>query len=360
MAHRIQNNMLAYKGETPWHGLGIAVTPEMTGLEMLKVAKLDWKVQRRALAMRDGTGQGLMTDPLKGYRAIVREDTNQVFQVATDRYYPVQNEQVVDFFRQYCEAGHATMETVGGIDGGSKIWALAKLNGGSSMTIGEGDELKGYMLLATSHDGSLRTIGKATQVRVVCWNTLSAAIGEDSANEFKMKHSRKWTSAVAAEAREAMGMAIEQIQEANTLARELSHVQIDSNGRMQFVRRLLEGEGLLDQVVTDQSRVYEAANCNGSVLDAILDNHNPKQEDKEDVGRVGKAILEAIVNSPGSDLATAKDTLWGAVNGVTYFVDHERGRSQDTRLSGAWFGQGDQLKTAAVKVAAQMAGIGVN
>jgi hypothetical protein len=48
--------------------------------------------------------------------------------------------------------------------------------------------------------------------------------------------------------------------------------------------------------------------------------------------------LEAILSSPGSDLVTARDTLWGAVNGVSYWTDHQRGRGQDTRLSSAWFG----------------------
>jgi hypothetical protein len=94
----------------------------------------------------------------------------------------------VDFFHEYCNAGHATMETVGGLRDGAVVWALARLNGGSTRTIGANDELRGYMLLATSHDGSLRTIGKPTQVRVVCHNTLTAAVGEKTANTFSMKH----------------------------------------------------------------------------------------------------------------------------------------------------------------------------
>jgi len=358
MAHMITDNMISWKGNTPWHGLGVKVDSGMDGMQMLQAAKMDWKVQRRALAMRDGQGQGLMVDPLKGFRAIVREDTNEVFQVATDRYHPVQNAQVIDFFREFCEAGHATMDVVGGLKGGAVVWALAKLNGNgaSDANIGGVDRMKGYMMLATSHDGSLRTIGQATNVRVVCWNTLSAAIS-DKVGQFTMKHSSKWTSARADEARRTMGMAVEQIASENLILEKLSKVTVDDRGREEYVIRLLGGESLLSQVAANTAKDH--TQMGSSVLGNILDaSEQAKNGDATDsLGRLGKAILEAIVTSPGSDLVTAKDTMWGAVNGVTYHVDHVQGRGQDTRLNSAWFGNGDRLKRDAVKVACQMAGI---
>jgi hypothetical protein len=124
--------------------------------------------------MRDAAGNGLLTSQLAGFRAIVRADTNEVYQVATDKYHPVQNIEIVNFFKEFCEAGHATMETVGGLKGGAIVWALAKLNGGTNVKLQGIDELEGRMLLATSHDGSIRTIGLLTQIRVVCWNASSA------------------------------------------------------------------------------------------------------------------------------------------------------------------------------------------
>ena len=49
MSHQIENNMLAYKGAEPWHGLGFRVDENATGEQMLLTAGLNWKVQRRAL-----------------------------------------------------------------------------------------------------------------------------------------------------------------------------------------------------------------------------------------------------------------------------------------------------------------------
>src|SRR5580658_2054320 len=196
MSHMIENNQLAYVGKTPWHGLGFQVSENATGEEMLVTAGLNWLVQRRAIAMRNGTGDKsiMLTAQLEDYRAIVRSDTDEVFQVASNRYRPVQNAEIVDFFREYCEAGHARMETVGALRNGAVVWALARLNGGSGTELAGGDELRGYMLLATSHDGSLQTVGQPTQTRVVCWNTLSMALGDGRGKDstFKMKHVRKF------------------------------------------------------------------------------------------------------------------------------------------------------------------------
>jgi phage/plasmid-like protein (TIGR03299 family) len=327
MAHQIQNNQFAYKGEAAWHGLGTRVAATATGEEMLQVAGLAWTVKRRQLAMRSATtDRAMLTEPLSGFRAIVRTDTDRVFQVASDRYQPVQNREIVDFFREFCEAGHATVETVGALRDGAVIWALAKLNGGSSATLAGGDELRGYMMLATSHDGSLKTIGKPTQTRVVCGNTLSIALGERSAT-YSLKHSSKFTEAQRDAAKRVMGMAIENIAATNDLAAQLAAATLDHVGWMEFMGKLLGEDGLIDAKTANLSRV--AAD-----------------------------IQESTIASPGSALVSARGTLWGAVNGVTHYVDHvARARSDSNRLFSAWFGDGERMKNTAVRLAAEMAGI---
>jgi phage/plasmid-like protein (TIGR03299 family) len=358
MPAMIENNMMAYIGKKPWHGLGFEVPENATGEEMLVAAGLNWMVQRRAIAMRNGAGDKsiMLTSQLEDYRAIVRSDTDEVFQVASNRYRPVQNREIVDFFREYCEAGHARMETIGGLRNGAVVWALARLNGGSGATLAGGDELRGYMLLASSHDGSLQTIGQPTQTRVVCWNTLSMAIGEGRGKDstFKMKHVRKFDSSAKAEAQKVMGMACQQVAELNETAADLAKVRIDANGRLEFVERVLAAGGsVLDAVVEDSAPVTV------SLLDSVLANHsgNSREAREERLGKVGRAILESIVNSPGSELDSARGTLWGAVNGATYYADHlAPARSGSNRLMSAWFGQGEGLKERAVSVALEMAG----
>lgn len=354
MSHQILDNMIAWKNEVPWQGLGYEVPANATGAEMLKIAKLDWRVQRRSIAMRSGDSndrQKLLVDPLRNFRAIVRADNDYVFQVAKKLYMPVQNEEIVEFFREFCEAGHASMETVGGLNGGGIVWALARLNSGTTTKLQDVDELRGYLLLATSHTGQMRTIGKATQTRVVCWNTLSAALSEKN-KQFAMKHTRKFDEGVKAEAKAIMGMAIEQVQKTNELSAKLAKVTLTTSDRVQFLRTLLNIEKKEDEQPIEPSKqqVDDAlAFLEGQITDADL----------KSLGKQGQDILEAIYQSPGAKLPTADGTLWGVVNGVTYYADHMRSRSQDLRLQNAWFGATDKLKIDAMNLALQMAGVNV-
>jgi phage/plasmid-like protein (TIGR03299 family) len=190
------------------------------------------------------------------------------------------------------------------------------------------DKVEGRMLLATSHDSSMQTIGRATQVRVVCMNTMRAALRDHvgKSTEFKMSHLRKWTPAVAEEARLCMGMAQQQLARTNEVAEALAGITISSNDWLDFMGKLMGDENVLDTK-------------------------------KQALSRTAQAIKDATIDSPGSDLKSAKGTLWGAVNGVTYFADHQRGRTDDSRLTAAWFGEGDRLKSDAMAVAVEMAGV---
>jgi hypothetical protein len=61
-----------------------------------------------------------------------------------------------------------------------------------------------------------------------------------------------------------------------------------------------------------------------------------------------KAALEF---APGATLPSCKGTWWGALNAVTYVVDHEQGRSRDTALKNAWLGNQATLKRRALHLA---------
>ena len=64
--------------------------------------------------------------------------------------------------------------------------------------------------------------------------------------------------------------------------------------------------------------------------------------------RSGIDIRFALFGSaPGQDLTSASETLWGAVNAVTYYADHVRSGAAGERLDSAWFGAGYTLKEKA-------------
>lgn len=352
--HGIENNEIAYAGSTPWHGLGHSVERGTTGKRMLEIAKLNYPV-----LLEDVIVNGKV---LPQYKAIVRGDNGKVFSIQSDRYQPVQNEEIVDLFAEYCEAGHATMETVGAIRGGAIVWALARLNGDTKMTLAGDDQVEGYILFSSAHDGTLPTIGMPTQKRVVCQNTFNAALRANKSKAgFRMKHSTKWTPERATEAKEVLGIAIEDCVKFNELSAKLSNVTIDDKGRFEFISQLMDGKYLLEEATENAVASASAIAPTGDFLmDAITTTQrhmNAPVNFTEKLNRVGNSILDAILDSPGSDLTSAKNTLWGAVNGVSYYTDHVASRTQDSRLYNAWFGTAQQLKESAIAVASNMAGI---
>ena len=82
---------MAYRGETPWHGLGEKVTGEMSLDGWLDAAGLDWQIVPTPINV-DGADASA-----ESYRAIMRETDGRVYQVASDRYVPTQNAEMVSF-----------------------------------------------------------------------------------------------------------------------------------------------------------------------------------------------------------------------------------------------------------------------
>jgi phage/plasmid-like protein (TIGR03299 family) len=327
MAHMIENEEVAWIGKRPWYQFGAEMLPGASTLQWLQAAKLNWEVEMRDLAFMLPGPTGDLVNPLTKFKAVTRADNDRVFTVATESYHPMQNLEVVDFFREFCDAGHATMEVCGALKGGAIVWALAKLTGEASRLILGNDLVEGYLMLATAHDCSMQTIGRATQVRAVCWNTISRALVDraGSRTQFRMSHMRKWTPEVAEEAKRTMGMAIEALVYTNALSEKLAKATLDDKGWMDFMDLLLGAENVKDA--------------------------------KGVLKPTANAIWTATQSSPGAELVSAKGTLFGAVNGVTYFADHVRGASAESRLRHGWFGEGERLKNDAMQIAMDMAGV---
>ena len=105
--------------ETPWHGLGRIVMDAPASREALELAGLDWQVESRNIY----SGTGAM---IPGYRANVRSTDDAVLGVVSDRYRIVQNEEAFQFTDDLLGEG-VTYETAGSLQGGKKVWMLAKL-----------------------------------------------------------------------------------------------------------------------------------------------------------------------------------------------------------------------------------------
>ena len=60
-------------------------------------------------------------------------------------------------------------------------------------------------------------------------------------------------------------------------------------------------------------------------------------------------LTEAYETQPGKQYAAG--SYWQAYNGLTYWLDHKRGRSDDNRLNNSWFGNGGKVRDRGLELA---------
>lgn len=151
--------------ETPWHGLGRIIMDAPASREALELAGLDWQVESRNIYSDTGA-------MIPGYRANVRSTDDAVLGVVSDRYRIVQNEEAFQFTDDLLGEG-VTYETAGSLQGGKKVWMLARL---PRKYLIAGDQVEPYLVIFNSHDGSSGVKVAMTPIRVVCQNTLNLAL----------------------------------------------------------------------------------------------------------------------------------------------------------------------------------------
>jgi phage/plasmid-like protein (TIGR03299 family) len=205
------------------------------------------------------------------------------------------------------------METAGALSYGRRVWALAKVSDGADIV--EGDTVRPYVLLGTSYDGTMATIAKFTSVRVVCNNTITAAVN-NSESQIRVLHSERFN---ADDVRLQLGIVANQ-----------------------WERFLVQSRKLAGEKMT-------AEQCDAFVTELLKPYHTGKIDIKD--SRAFKRIIELFNGRAiGSDIQGVAGTRWAALNAVTDVVDHERGRSDNTRIESAWFGTGAILKNRALEL----------
>src|ERR1700744_5752634 len=200
MAHNLNynndNNEYSFFSvkERAWHGLGKIVEQYPTSAEAIKFAGLDYRVEKRPLFTYDTenhTGDpetDILIPEIKvpNYFATSRTDTEQVLGVVGKDYEIVQNVNAFEFFDAIVGGGDGILyETAGALGNGERIFITAKLP--DYIKVGRNDLIAQYLFLTTSHDGYGSITAAFTPVRVVCENTLNAALRNHS-NSIKIRH----------------------------------------------------------------------------------------------------------------------------------------------------------------------------
>jgi phage/plasmid-like protein (TIGR03299 family) len=234
MAHELetQNGVASFASfrEPAWHGLGTVFTEEKNTAEMLAAANLNnWNVRLVDVEIPNS----LSSD--KNYSYVVRtnptDDTQtDVLGIVGERYHVLQNEDLFSFGDNILDGG-GRWETAGSIRGGRVVFGSLALERETVLDpSGVADKVKTYLLINTSHDGSIAIQASITPVRVVCANTLNLALGSKRGKNaikqsFKIRHTQTANGKVQI-AREALGLANKYMDEFDKMAHALIQKEI--------------------------------------------------------------------------------------------------------------------------------------
>lgn len=356
MAHEIASMngraQMAYVGAAPWHTLGtLMTTPPRTVAEALTTAQMaGWDVKLERCFLGDGR-------PVDSWAAIRPGDGAILGCGLGSNYRIVQIEQAFAAGDPIIRSGNASVETVGALKGGSKVWMLFKLNKPDSVIVAKSDDrVAKYLLIATSFDGSISVMYLLTGVRVVCQNTLSMALG-NGGGAFKIRHTAGATDALDA-VKDAIERADVQFEKVATMFRALAGVQVTEAQVRAYIdvvfpappAKASKATAIAAAVVADAGNDFSALLGRKPNLAAEMDTiaYASDVADKS-TRRVGDNIIEILERGGrGLDLPGVKGTAWGAYNAVTDYLSHERGRSSDNRMHAVWFSDvGKRALTAA-------------
>lgn len=288
------------------------VTNEMmSNAQWLERFGLNWSVEKRPLYTTDATGQNAIK---LQQQALVRTDTEQVLNVVTKRYEPIQNSAFADLLMAGEQQGLLRNLQGGGFSGGGKIWVQAEF--GNAGAVGGQDEVKSRLLVATSHDGSFSFRSTLSPIRVVCMNTLMAAINCPSRISFK--HTQSVT------------------QRLSDLQIALSKLQFD------FSKTL------------DLYNHFAKVQMNATSLDAYFKTIIGAKEGEELTEQQNdrmSTLIRLFESGIGQDMN--RGTLWSAFNAVTEYTSHKLG-SAEKREESVLFGKGQELNQAAMRAAIKL------
>jgi phage/plasmid-like protein (TIGR03299 family) len=276
----------------------------MTINEALLASNLDWTVSKvPVLSAHDLT-------PVKDKYAVIRDDTKHPLGVVGKRYEPISNRESFRVFETALGEGQGQIDTIGALGEGERVWCLAKLP--ETFEPIQGDPVDRYLLCCTSHDGSKSMEIMFTSIRVVCNNTLTAALN-GSKHKVSIRHTSRWED------------------------------------RLRVAHQVLNQSSLYWYKMKQACHVLANESVGRVETGAFLDAMFPQTEAGGQRQHTGRSeVLRLLEEGKGSEIAGVRGSKWGLYNAFTEYIDHSQSiKGNKDRWERSTFGAGaDQREKA--------------
>lgn len=324
MGHQLEksDDMIYADYQKPWHGLGVPVDGLFTSVDALAKADLDFEVVKKPIYRQvirlseSGSITGTDFSEIPDSFETVRTDTDAHLGVVGNYYTPFQNSDAFEFLDGLVGKDKAVYDTAGALFGGKRIWMLVKLPSDISV---KGDSVEKFLLCVTSHDGTTPIMVKFTPVRVVCWNTLSAAI--DRGLTVKVRHTQSARDKMS-EAARILGISTAFYQKVEEVYGEMAGFKITPKLLQKYYKVVVPDP------VNKKLKYDEVGNVVGE--EDVRANSTRAEKTREHM----TAIYE---NSPSIYQTPANGNLWGAYNSVTEYIQYHKAIPNEDKKVGQRF-----------------------
>ena len=309
-------------GQAAWHGQGVVTEGTLPAREAFETADALFTVEKRELSYPVAVFDENRIDGLPdwdrapaGVFGVVRTDTQALLGVVSRQYEIVQNDSLLrmaEFIREEVD-----MDCVIVLSDGAKVCFTATLRGAETDIV-PGDTVKRRIVGYLGHDGKTGCGAKFTNIRVVCQNTLTAALAESGAHS-SITHKNGANNNFDALIN-SIDVARQDFVTECELMREFSRVSMGHDAFCDFA----------DEVYNiDEGQVF-------------------RKRDK---------LRSAFLNGYGSEYAPY--SLWAGINAITQVETSTRGTTAAkgrAQFARGTFGAGAQISKKAFAVAAELVG----
>ena len=299
-------------GQAAWHGQGVVTEGTLPAREAFETADALFTVEKRELFYPTNPDACLYSGPESapaGVYGVIRTDTQALLGVVSKQYEIVQNDSLLrmaEFIREEVD-----MDCVIVLADGAKVCFTATLRGAETDIV-PGDTIKRRLVGYLGHDGKTGCGAIFTNVRVVCCNTLAAAL--NSNNKVSVHHKSGANASFDA---------------------LISSIDV---ARQTFAQE------------ADLMREFTRVSMGHTVFNEYLDEVYQIEEDQK--FRKRDKLNRAFRHGLGANYAPM--SLWNAVNAVTEVETSTRNQTAAgarRQFARANFGVGRQISSRAIEVA---------
>lgn len=289
--------------EAAWHKLGQVVEEAKNSDEILKIAHLDWEVEKVPNFVN-------VNNEWKesGSFSTIRKDTGDVLgALLGNQYQSIQNKEAFDFIDSLVkDQSDVVYHTAGALGKGEIVFITAKLP--KYLKLGKSDIMEEYLLFSNTHNGGGGSV-QFTNVRVVCNNTYNMAM-RNCRNRVSLRHTSGIHDRLKL-GRELIGLATEWSDKLADVLQQFNKLNVTDT----------KAKDILNYTFLTKDEIENLAL--GKELSTRRSNF--MQE-----------VYNALYSAPGQNIG-AGTGLW-VMNGVTSFLQNVKSyKTEDRKMKGVMF-----------------------